>query len=354
MIRLSRLINLREQQSPQPTAADPQADARPSSEPEAGQGEEAGGIYDFTKDFRKYQDTVNKGKAEAKKQFLNGIKEKLVGKTIQANASRGYGQPKSDYTIHDIKDVKVDFYYKEDVVVVTDKNDKKYFLTPGVDIKLQGVEPTQPEAPAEPTPSEPEAPEGQPEQPGEPQEPEAAPEAPAPEEKPTTPTPSAAPSTPQQAPEAPTEEPEPEAEQPEEPTPEDQPPGKKPLPKKPVAEETGDDDEDEPKKPMSPNDANQAVGHFLYNGLGVKLDIRPYIKKAVADNNGESWHSVIVLEIPKNVLPELNPKDWELEYKTHARNSGGPGREYSYGYLDIEDVGRNWILTFRDNGGLDI
>ena len=57
------------------------------------------------------------------------MNERILNKTIVANASRGYGQPKTDYTIKAIKKISVEFWYKDYVVIATDENDKKYFLT---------------------------------------------------------------------------------------------------------------------------------------------------------------------------------------------------------------------------------
>lgn len=159
MIKLKSLINLTEQapmapmapslggapvpmQAPpaapptpeeqQPMAPEPETDTTPSPEDP--------GEYDWTKDFRAFEDAKNKAESQAKKKLLDKMNKQLVGKKITANASRGYGQPKTDHTIDNVKKVSVEFWYKEWVVIMQDENDKKYFLTPGVNIKIEGGE----------------------------------------------------------------------------------------------------------------------------------------------------------------------------------------------------------------------
>ncbi len=169
-IQLKKLLNLTEQ-SPQPPVVDPLAQpstaalpppAVPSGGMNAGQTQAAPpdtspepedpSEYDFTKDFRAFEDKKNKAESEAKKVLLDQMNDKILNKTIVANASRGYGQPKTDYTIENIKKVSVEFWYKDYVVIVTDENDKKYFLTPGINIKIEG-------GGSEPAPAGQEAPE---------------------------------------------------------------------------------------------------------------------------------------------------------------------------------------------------
>ena len=182
-IKLRQLLNLTEQ-APQPPMGDPlspapapvtttryehrrQCSQTPPATPDTSPEPEDPGEYDFTKDFRAFEDKKNKAEADAKKVLLDKMNERLLSKTIVANASRGYGQPKTDYTIKAVKKVSVEFWYKDYVVIVSDENDKKYFLTPGINIKIEseGSEPApggeQPPIPgqedqqAAPTPEQP-------------------------------------------------------------------------------------------------------------------------------------------------------------------------------------------------------
>jgi len=152
-IKLRNLLNLTEQ-APSAPMADPLAPApapvappagmnagqpdgqQPPTTPNTSPEPEDPGEYDFTKDFRAFEDKKNKAESEAKKVLLDKMNERLLDKTIVANASRGYGQPKTDYTIKAVKKVSVEFWYKDYVVIVSDENDKKYFLTPGINIKI--------------------------------------------------------------------------------------------------------------------------------------------------------------------------------------------------------------------------
>jgi len=161
-IKLRTLINLTEQ-APQPPMEDPAGPAgspamppqgmnaggpdqetpEPAAAPDTSPEPEDPGEYDFTRDFRAFEDKKNKAESDAKKVLLEKMNKRLLGKTIVANASRGYGQPKTDYTIKSVKKISVEFWYKDYVVIASDENDKKYFLTPGINIKIEseGSEP---------------------------------------------------------------------------------------------------------------------------------------------------------------------------------------------------------------------
>ena len=154
-IKLRNLLNLTEQAPVAPPTGDPTM--APPATTAAPAGMNAGGMeepetpptpdtspepedpneYDFTKDFRAFEDKKNKAEADAKKVLMDKMNERLLGKTIIANSSRGYGQPKTDYTIKNVKKISVEFWYKDYVVIASDENDKKYFLTPGINIKIE-------------------------------------------------------------------------------------------------------------------------------------------------------------------------------------------------------------------------
>jgi hypothetical protein len=164
-IKLRKLLNLTEQ-APQPQVAAPvPAPVAPSGAPEGPEepitpdpaaSDSAPtpndpSEYDFTRDFRAFEDAKNKAEAAAKKKLLDKMNQMLLGKKIIANASRGYGQPKTDYTINKVKKVSVEFWYKDWVVIVSDENDKKFFLTTGVNIKIEQAS-AEPEAPQDAAP----------------------------------------------------------------------------------------------------------------------------------------------------------------------------------------------------------
>jgi len=373
MIKLKHLISLTEQapvaakMAPPPAAPEPGADtaAAPLPAADTAPTPEDPSEYDWTRDFRAFEDTKNKQEAAAKKGLVTKMNKFLLNKTITANASRGYGQPKSDYTIESIKKVSVEFWYDKYVVIVTDGNDKKYFLTPGVNIKVDqgaagGEQPTAPgadQAPTEPppeqTPPEPEAPvEPKAEEPpvdtppegGAPAEPKAAMEPPAP----------AAPKAPAPAPKAPAPKaPVPQA--PEVPAPA---PKKKKLPPQPIAE----DEANKNSRPLKAEDIRDIANVFydfipdaVNDKLGRRFDITKYFKQGTSSGGGDGWSSEYTIEIPDDIFGgNLDIRDFQLYVRDALRSSGGPGEPFSNGSVDVQKQGRLYVFTFRESGGLDI
>ena len=368
MIKLKHLISLTEQapvaakMAPPPAAPEPGADtaAAPLPAADTAPTPEDPSEYDWTRDFRAFEDTKNKQEAAAKKGLVTKMNKFLLNKTITANASRGYGQPKSDYTIESIKKVSVEFWYDKYVVIVTDGNDKKYFLTPGVNIKVDqgaagGEQPTAPgadQAPTEPppeqTPPEPEAPvEPKAEEPpvdtppegGAPAEPKAAmepppeaPKAPAPAPPPAAPTPKA---------------PAPAAPEPEVPVPA---PKKKKLPPQPIAEEINE-------RPYNKQYVNRDFGPLFQPFIQKqsKLDLTPCFISGRTSNNGKGWNSTVKFSIlAESLVKNFDGREFQLHVKDVSRSSGGPGQSYSRGGVDIQKHGRFYEFTFDKLGGLDI
>lgn len=355
MIKLRDL--LKEQQAPAaPPAAAPVAPTTPAQDPAAPETdqapgeetppeepapEEAGaGEYDFTKDFRAYQDTVNKADNTSKKLFIKKANAQLTGKTVTANASRGYGQPKSDYTIKGVKKVSVDWYYKEDVVVLTDENDKKYFLTPGVNIKIEAGEAPEQPAPEEqpatdqvPQPEAPPAPAEQP--PAAPQGAEAPPAA------------GAAPAAPEPAAEAPPTAPAA--------TPEQPPAGQEPPPGSP------EDLKKKKKKAAQPAPAMEQIQRDigkLFEGFvksqhlkkGV-LDISSYVVNRIAENIGGNRVSKFSLEIPHSMFENFDVREFKLAVLSEMRKAGSRGQQFCEGSVDVVSIGRNYLFEFEKKTG---
>ncbi len=388
-IKLRNLLNLTEQAPVAPSmGGDPLAPATAPVQPgmNAGQSEEPAtpatpdtspepedpGEYDFTKDFRAFEDKKNKAESDAKKVLMNKMNERLLGKTIVANASRGYGQPKTDYTINGVKKISVEFWYKDYVVIATDENDKKYFLTPGINIKIeQGAEQ------GAPTPGE-----EQPPVPGQ-EQPPAEPGAEAGQEAPngggggTSPAPGSEEPAPQQATQAdtPTEEPvAPNAEAPQQvaapsnakPNTTPSQPAKNPLLKKKkklpphsVSEEIEEKDGIEDiNKSVDRNIVQRDLGNFLASWLNVRqLDIRPYIKSAKTSGRNEDgmYHSEYILEIPKQLFGNnFDARDFALDFRDNEYSSGGPGQPFSRGSVNTQSAGRFYIFRFSLSGGMDI
>ena len=380
-IKLKSLLSLTEQ-APQPPMVDPMAvmgsqptgaqpqgmsaggqqdqpTPEPTATPETSPEPEDPAEYDFTRDFRAFEDKKNKAEADAKKVLLDKMNKRLLGKTIVANSSRGYGQPKTDYTIKAVKKVSVEFWYKDYVVIASDENDKKYFLTPGINIKIEG-------SGGEEQPAAQEAP-GAGGKEGQPQEEPAGAEQPAPgtvppagQEAPNSESPQdagqPAGQPPQSAPNTAPATPEPE--QPQTPAVEDPKKKKKKLPVQPVAENDGEGSEDSSvNTPVSPEIVQQDLGKSFFEFLGKRIDIRPFIKKAVTtgkDNDG-MYHTHYTLEIPKQIIGDkFDGREFSLEFRNSQHSSGGPGQAFSRGYVNVISNGRFYTFNFVLTGGMDI
>ena len=310
-------------------AGQPDQQQPPETPPDTGPQPEDPGEYDFTKDFREFEDKKNKAEAEAKKVVLEKMNEKLMGKTIVANASRGYGQPKTDYTIKNVKKVSVEFWYKDYVVIVADENEKKYFLTPGINVKIEQG------SGSEPAPGGQEAaPEGQPGAEGQPQ-PGAGEEAPNmdaggmpgagadPAAVPPVETPPAQPGA------APAQPGQPPAPQPE------IPPKKK---KVPVAE-------------FVQKDLNTILGEFMSDKIkddeGM-VNFLPYVRQSnriLAEVVGSTKVECSLL-IPENhMISNVDLREVQLSAVDTLRQKTYYG-QYSKGYINMNKNGRYYLLEY--------
>ena len=297
--------------------------------------------YDFTKDFRAFEDKKNKAEAEAKKVLLDKMNERLLNKTIVANASRGYGQPKTDYTIEGVKKISVEFWYKDYVVIATDSNDKKYFLTPGINIKIEseGSEPAPGAPPAgqeAPPQEEPQSPEGSEEAPnaapqgGSPsgeQPPPAVPEEPAQQAAPMAPE-----QPPQQAgPPATTVVQPPQG-----------PPAQEPQPlkkkkKKPVAAET------------IQRDLTAILSEYMSDRVknaNGQINFGSYIKDAImTEGKNNDVKIKCTLSIPESHMVRFDSRDIKLNAMDILRENTSYGKR-SKGSIDISKRGRYYLLEY--------
>lgn len=358
-MKLRSLINLTEQAPVAPPMADPMAGApvaapmappaamgqppvAPPPSPDTTPTPEDPSEYDWTKDFREFEDAKNKAESEGKKKLLDIMNEKIMGKTIVANASRGYGQPKTDYTIEGIKKVSVEFWYKDYVVIVADKNDKKYFLTPGINIKIeQGGE--SPEG--EPAAAAPEPEAGAEQQPPaagqeQPNAQAAAPEAP-PAEPPVEQPPAEQPAAPQAAPPA-------------------------AAPAAPQAQPQAQPPEEEPVVPQKKkkklqewtvqHDMSLFLADFMVdsvkNDKGV-VNFVPYIRGVTkmvtesVDVNKEKY----LLEIPvDHMVSPLDIREVKLSAVDTLRRVTRFG-QYSKGSVELNKIGRRYLLEYTKETG---
>ena len=278
--------------------------------------------YDFTRDFRAFEDTKNQAEAAAKKKLLDKMNKMMLGKKIVANASRGYGQPKTDYTLEKVKKVSVEFWYKDWVVIVSDENDKKFFLTPGINIKIEGgagqVEPGA--APGTEEPADQEAPNEPPKQ-AEPAAPEpAAPEAPPTDATGNTPPPEAAakPSTP-----ATRTTPEPK------------------VPAAPATPEQPAQPQDPLKKKKKLVPVAEIIKELLNQCISESYKDRVDLQKFFENSNVNNTY---VVEIPSKYFDSFDTRDFMLEAKDFTRYYDKKGVNSS---VDVQSVGRVYRFTFK-------
>ncbi len=380
-IKLRNLLNLTEQ-APQPppmggdmapapapaqpgmNAGQPEQPATPPT-PDTSPEPEDPGEYDFTKDFRAFEDKKNKAEADAKKVLVDKMNERLLGKTIVANASRGYGQPKTDYTIKNVKKISVEFWYKDYVVIASDENDKKYFLTPGINIKIeQGAEQGAPEGSQPPTAGGQEEPEAETPSGGQESPNNGQPPIPSAETEPEA----QGQGQPQQATQADAEPEQPVAPNQEAPqqtaaptngkpnsVPQEDPRLKK---KKKMGVAENEENGGVRMESIPPEMVQQNLGNFFAEFLGLrKIDLTPYVRKAESSgrNTDGGYYTEYVLEIPKQLLGNnFDARDFSLEFRNYERNSGGPGQPFSRGNVDVQERGRFYTFRFSLSGGLDI
>jgi hypothetical protein len=384
-IKLKELLNFTEQapqpppvpgQPAQPPAAAPTPAAGQSPTPEAPapEGDEPPspdnpGEYDFTRDFKNFESTIEKSKQQAKKKFLDKMNQMLKDKKVTINASRGYGQPQKDYTIEKVTKASVDWYYNKNVVVLTDENGKEYFLTPGVNVKIEAA-----------AAAEPETPEGQPGT-----EAPTAPPNPAAGGPPTTgtatqtgPQATGAQTTSPEEPSAqvakpgmtgttpPPGGPPPEGVKPEEePAPEENPQQaalkkKKKITPAPAMAEEATDGGATAMKAEDVKDIGNLIAEFVPDNvkqsMGGRFDVRKYFKHGLSDRGGDGgWSSDYTIEIPAEIFGgNLDEREFKLEAQNQLRSSGGPGQPFSRGRVDVTRHGRYYVFEFHESGGLDI
>ena len=359
-IKLRQLIYLTEQApQPAPPMADPLSPTEPGADasqpeepspaaptPDTSPEPEDPGEYDFTKDFRAFEDKKNKAEADAKKVLLDKMNEKLLNKTIVANASRGYGQPKTDYTIKSVKKVSVEFWYKDYVVIVADENDKKYFLTPGINIKIES-------SGSEPAPGgeeQPQADQGL-----------SAGSVDGQEEAPNGTPP--VPETPKASPQPATTGGQPPVGQPEQP--EEEPQGVVPTTDaNPTAPQTMPVNPKKKKKVVPPvaewvqNDLDKFLLEFMSDTVkneNGRVDFTTYIKessKMLAEGLNVTKIKVKLL-IPESHMLRVDGRDIKLAAVDAMRQKSYSGK-YAKGSIEINKTGRYYLLEYTKEIGWNI
>jgi hypothetical protein len=140
MFKLKALLEAGEEQvaNPQAPQAQPAAQPAPPAQPAAQPaGQDSSNEYSPAFDFNDFETKLAQATETAKNNFQEKLMQKVGGKKVLIRASKGYGQPKKDYTIN-VTGVSIDFYYERYVVIFKDEKEKEYFLETGMKIKILG------------------------------------------------------------------------------------------------------------------------------------------------------------------------------------------------------------------------
>lgn len=130
MIKLKTLLET-DAAPAQPQAQQP---AAPAAQPQDPQSNE----YSPAFDFNDFENKLAQATETAKNNFQEKLLQKVGGKKVLVRASKGYGQPKKDYTIN-VSAVSIDYYYERYVIIFKDEKEKEYFLDTGMKIKILGA-----------------------------------------------------------------------------------------------------------------------------------------------------------------------------------------------------------------------
>jgi len=136
MIKLKSLLS----EAEAPAATPPAAPAEPAAAPTTPQpaGQDSSTEYSPSFDVTDFEKRIAQSTETAKNNLQDKLMQKIGGKKVLIRASKGYGQPKKDYTIN-VTGVSIDFYYERYVVILKDEKDKEFFLETGMKIKILGA-----------------------------------------------------------------------------------------------------------------------------------------------------------------------------------------------------------------------
>ena len=93
--------------------------------------------YDASKDIISLKKSIASTEAGLEKKFIDEIRQKFLGKNMEIQGSKGYGQFKTKYTLR-VMDVSIeDWYGKDDYqLILTGEDKKKYFVDVAVPVKI--------------------------------------------------------------------------------------------------------------------------------------------------------------------------------------------------------------------------
>ena len=93
--------------------------------------------YDASKDIISLKKKIASTEADLEKKFIDEIRQKFLGKNMEIQGSKGYGQFKTKYSLR-VMDVSIeDWYGKDDYqLILTGEDKKKYFVDVAVPVKI--------------------------------------------------------------------------------------------------------------------------------------------------------------------------------------------------------------------------
>jgi hypothetical protein len=93
--------------------------------------------YNVGKDMLSLRQGVTSTEESLRKKYVEILRQKFLGKTVQFQGSKGYGQFKTSYNIQVI-DVSIEDWYNKDEyqLILTDNDNKRYFIDISMPIKI--------------------------------------------------------------------------------------------------------------------------------------------------------------------------------------------------------------------------
>jgi len=91
-------------------------------------------MADKVSDFRH---SIKDFTVKAKEQFENEVLSKIKGKDVTIVGSRGYKQPKKEYSFT-VSAASIDWYYEKYFVVLKDEENQDHFVEDGTNIQVFG------------------------------------------------------------------------------------------------------------------------------------------------------------------------------------------------------------------------
>lgn len=93
--------------------------------------------YNVAKDITAFQQQLASSESTLLQKYVDSLKKKFLGKTVEMQASKGYGQFNTKYTVK-VVDVSIEDWYKKESyqLIFTGDDKKKYFVNQSVPVRI--------------------------------------------------------------------------------------------------------------------------------------------------------------------------------------------------------------------------